>query len=180
MCIFIYYCIQKRACELKVCPGWFGLRERKVSLWESICCSSPTMFNEHCLISFPPVWLSSVPRRPSGRLCARKRFKQQRATRKKVCGSSLKRVLVFLKKPRYKDLLQLRRFNHTWGTCCRETIGMFDFLVLRSHCDLFPRGGTLGWWKASPAKKTLARLNFSVIVSCQPPIRYDQKLRRFL
>lgn len=30
MYIYIYYCIQKRACELKVCPGWFGLREHKV------------------------------------------------------------------------------------------------------------------------------------------------------
>lgn len=30
MYIFIFYCIQKRACELKVCSGWFGLRERKV------------------------------------------------------------------------------------------------------------------------------------------------------
>lgn len=30
MYIFIHYCIQKRARELKVCSGWFGLRERKV------------------------------------------------------------------------------------------------------------------------------------------------------
>ena len=31
--IYIYicfYCIQKGACELKVCSGWFGLREHKV------------------------------------------------------------------------------------------------------------------------------------------------------
>lgn len=144
MYIFTYYCIQKRACELKVCSGWFGLREHEVSLPESIC-RRPAAFNERRLISFSPAWVSLIPRRPSCRLRATKCLQQQlNAHEKGSVGVHWNMLLCFFfkssdtqdsllssrdERQSPEDLLQPCCFNYIWVTLLQENHRDIDPLV---------------------------------------------------
>lgn len=57
--LYIYYCIQKRASELKVCSGWFGLREHKVRCEKASVATTARQKGWRCLMN--AVWSDSLP-----------------------------------------------------------------------------------------------------------------------
>lgn len=159
MYIFIYYCIQKEHVNLRCVRVGLVWESIRFAVRKHLSQQRPgglTMFNEHCLISFSPLWVSLVPRRPSCRLRARKCLHQQlNAQRKglweftgtwvfgKSSGAQDDLRGSWREQQAPKDLLQLCRFN--------DTSNCWDIwpFSLPSHCEQeethrAERTGTLG------------------------------------
>lgn len=109
-------------------------KKHTVRCQKSITRRRPAMFDEHCLISFSPVWVGLVPMRPSCRLQnASSSSSSSLMHMEKVCGSSLGRVFVFLKagnnllssrdeQQSNEDLLQVRCFNYIWVSLLQKNL----------------------------------------------------------
>lgn len=119
---------KKGARKLKVCPGWFGLREHKVRREKASVATAAVQAGEFTQRPFNRV--SSVPRRPSGRPPAsdsRLMHIERRLgapTPFFFFKEKKKKLDNFPGKIRISFLLWF--LNHTWGTCCQATAETFD------------------------------------------------------